>query len=315
MKKFAIVLCLGLLTCTAALAAESSAVNVSGFVNPMFLYQNNLKAGPGFIINDGAVYFAHKSDKVAALVDLPFAYKAADITKSASFSLAERGAQAYVDWMPYDLWTLRLGQFDAIHGFESADAKDRIFSRGGLVSGMAASTHTGFMNQFNWNKFTGRVYVANTASQGRTAGDNYEYGWQVLYTPAEWFRLNAGHRMTKIVAGTTNDMDLVLGTTFGKYLLDVEVAYNKLPGTDAGIGFLVHESYGLTDALTLAVRFEYLKKVTGLFSQMQVTAGPQYALSKALSVKTDYSFNTTKVINGGTSVKGHTVALGGVYNF
>lgn len=118
---------IAIFTPLAAMAADG----FSGFADMQFNWTKQQK-GRGFVLNDGAVYFAKTFSNTDFFIDIPFAWEGSTTdgtttTYSNNFKIAKEKAQAFFG-LNYDVQGTHLrvqaGQFDVPYGVDSNDSVD-----------------------------------------------------------------------------------------------------------------------------------------------------------------------------------------------
>ncbi len=286
-------------------------VKIRGFVDAQYKWQKSQDNTTGAVINDGALYFTHKTGDTELFVDLPFAYSNQGVTYDAngvaqtnnSFLVGGTKPQAFISHTMGST-KLQLGQFDTIFGLELNDSPDIVFSTQGILfANMIPLTHTGAVVSHAFGPVTVKAVAANSVTGKGDAGAQLkgkgEYGATVGYTD-QMFRASVGYLTGRIVSTNAtlqdksrNFTDLVVGGTFGSFLIDVEYAMEKFADRDQGTGLAVIPVFNINEQFSAAARYEMLKDVSvggSIFgTATQITAGVQYLMSEALRLKVDYS--------------------------
>ena len=319
-------------------AAEEPLLKVSGFVDPQLQMTSNVNTiSRGFVLNDGALYFDGKIKDVDYKVDIPFRTIYA---LGPDFAVGTTRAQAYVAQKYSNGLRWKFGQFDTTFGFESNDTADIAFSRQGIVYNYTDPfVHTGLMLGYDLSKeLAFNFYFTNPNDSGVLNKNGFQYGAQLLYT---------GSMLRGSFGGLTNldapsqmmnvYYDVTAGATLGALALDGEVSYNKsLTATPASYGYLLQALVTANDQLSFGVRGEMVsyrsQAVTpapsaststlfpstigpSLFKQVLVYVGPQYALTSAVKLKFDYTFQQATLVDGATATTEHGMNLAMVYRF
>jgi len=255
----------------------------------------------------GTLYYTHAAGAHSLFLDVPFT---ADTTNG--FSLLSPLAQAYINFGLSESVNLKVGQFDAVLGFEPSDTKDLIFTRSGLIANsMIPGNHAGFLLEKSFNKLTFTAIVATPA--GKTIMDSgADLSFAVGYGDDESpYSVSVGayqgaaddNALWNVLAG------LVISETQS---LDAEFDIGG-KSTDS-IGTLVQYTHSV-DTWAAALRAEYLKDVGGKSTQCGGTIGINKTLNDALKLKADYGMVVTKVTKDADSETTHNVGLGAIYSF
>jgi len=316
-----------LLSGMTAFAADTN-LKVGGFVDGQYYGTNNSLSTEGFVVNDGALYMQKDMDNGGFHLDLPFSSNLINgVLGGNNFNFATNKAQAYVDYKYGMGVKWRLGQFDKLYGAESNDTVDLHFTRQGLLYNQEnLRTHTGLSIGYEMDKFSIMALAADTnGSNTNLGGGKMDWGVVLAFAP-EQFHVSAGWLMRQSAAGDkTHLYDIIAGTTMGGLEANLEFAMSKPPVGDSGIGIMAEGIYGVTDMISGGVRFDYTSKLdqTGIatgtqFNDIGVTVGPQFAMTKDLRVKADYTFTSmsvTPTVAGVDATKKHEYALAAVYKF
>jgi len=321
-----------------SVASAADGVKVSGFAAPGFKWVQD--TSNSFSVMDGAVYLSHSMDMAEVMVDIPFATSTAAGAGN-NFAIATGKAQAYVGHK-FDMgmhW--KLGQFDYAGGYEGNDAPTHMFANGSvIVEGMLPVTHTGFSAGFAPSDMLDvNLIVANQRNLGTqpdagTTGSydsKYDIGASVNAN-MDTFKLGVHFLYGEVASSVTSMLlDVVASTQVSGMDLALDVVYNNVKDFDAQFGIGVQAGYAVSDQASFGARFEYAKLTTPtlqavlaavgapadtLFKVMTFTVGPQYAVTKALKVKADYTLAKTEAdASGADSETDHTVAVAAVYSF
>lgn len=279
----------------------------------------------GFGVEDGAVYVNYAKDKLSAVLDIAFrrgkdvdTNGAATQPNQSSGSLIAFGvdkSQVYVKYQATSWLAVDFGQFDTIFGVELNDSKDRVFGKTGLVYDQTLPvTHTGVMAEATEGMFYGKAFAANPNNKGSygtstTGDDKTEYGAAIGITH-DLFHAQAGY-MTRAINkangdgnGTRTLTDLIVGTTWQGFALDVE--YNILANANKntltpadpndtetnGTGLLALASYKFNDSWMAGVRYEQLSDDPSSASWKSATAtgaAVHYRVSPELELRAEYT--------------------------
>lgn len=331
MKKFGLIVASGL-GVSFGLQAQTD-VKVSGFVDAQYEWtsQKNNTKGNNFLVNDGAVYFGKKMGAGEVFVDIPFRTKTrSEVTianDNANFVIGQSKAQAYVGWKYENGFSWRLGQFDALYGFEAADTGDLMFSRSGLIAGnlpvnMGAATaasaivptvHTGWTGAYEFSDLLNvQFLISNPSDRGAMVEHNPDFGAKIN-TKFDIFTASLGGLWKRQGEFDGYLYDLIAGTEVRQWSFNIEATLDKaaVGGAKSRWGSLLQVAYKYSDQLNLGTRFEYTKQ--DKLKYMSWTVGPQYALSKELTAKIDYTLG--KGDDSGTKATGHAAYISAVYRF
>jgi hypothetical protein len=313
---------------TDTIQSNTPQTKLGGFVDVQYKWQKNHDLNTGAVINDGAIYLSHSTGGSELVIDLPFAFgvvtNAPDPDINNALILGNSKSQAYIAHS-FGQSRIQLGQFDTIYGVERNDAPDIFFTNQGILySRMTPRTHTGALLSHAIGQMNVKLLAANsTAGIGDTGaqlGGKGEYGASLEYADAT-FRAAVGYLTGRIVTlpgESRNFTDLRVGTTMGRFDLDIEYSLEKIASNDQGTGLAVFPVYRFSDHLALGVRFEQLKKVEPLIaapleSEESLTIGLQHHVNNALALKTD--FTEIKKNDGTVTTKDQLWAFSAVYKF
>lgn len=316
------------LTPAGAALAEGMPFKINGFADGQFHWDSSGGTNNnGFSLHDGAIYLSAEVSGAKLMVDLPFNSNS-DTSNFMHTMFAK--AQAYVGYKyDFGFWW-QLGQWDTIYGFEANDTKDITFSRhGSIYNEVTPATHTGLLIGYNFTDTVGfKALIANgsstavaaleydgESSTGLSGGRNFQYGGQLFFN-GDMLHAAVGYLYEKKSNDTNGLLDVTLGADLGDIDVDGEFVYKQIPNvSDSGIGFGLEGVYHtMDDDLGLGLRFDWLSKFTN-DSEIEITAGPQYKLTKNLTGKFDYTFGSVKAVSGGTSETTHAINVSALYAF
>ncbi len=95
---------------------------------------------------------------------------------------------------------------------------------------------------------------------------------------------------------------------------DLEFDLRKVGGADWGMGVMSHNVYAFTDALSVGLRGDWIRKIVN-YQVLQLTAGPQWVAHEHLRLKTDYTVSRTQAAAGGLKTTAHGVNISGILVF
>jgi hypothetical protein len=294
--------------------AGGDALKVSGFVDAQY---QSAGIDSSFVVQDSALYFSKTMSSGEVMLDLPLS--SARNADNPHFSVGLGKAQAYLGYKYESGLSWKIGQFDTPFGFELNDTKDITFSTQGLVYGVIPVVHTGLLVGYSLSDSVGiKLLAANHHDLGTMAGLTPDWGGQLTANVGS-IRSSAGLLVTDKNSGEEFLIDLLLGTTLGDLALDgwvdIKKVNNKAGTTTLGTGYFLQAIYGLSDKLSAGVRGELTKNIGVNDTVTQLTVGPQYALTKELKFRADYSIKGAQVLAGGTTATSHSANIGAVYSF
>lgn len=281
---------LSVMTVVALVGVSASAnTKVSGFVDAQYNWTNTAVAPNNlgqFMVADGAVYVSKEMDGGKAMADLGFT--AAGVTVD----------QAYVNYKyAGGLWWT-LGLFDSHFGIQANDSADFVFSGAGLVYNRAIlpKTFTGLQlgydmgNDMSLNVVLGTPFTKIFAPQ-------FKYNGTV--------RFGVGANIDLTTTGTTAYLiDAKVGGDFGNIGVDVGFNYDNTSAIGITAQAVMKD---LMDKVNAGARFD-MQTAAGA-STFGITVGPQFAMTKDMTVKADYTLTSAS----GTMT--HGIALAGVHKF
>lgn len=287
----------------------------------------------GFNLEDGALYGNYEKGKMSVIADVAFRRgKEIDIVDgnatptstpqapnqsvNSNFGIGVDKSQLYIKYRLTDEVTIDFGQWDTALGVELNDSKDRIFGKTGMVfDNFIPNTQTGLMIEYT--KFGAYVkgFAVNPNGKGSygkssTGDENTEYGGVLGYSN-ELIHGQVGYMarpMNKY--GTTGRgnrqlFDALVGTTYGRFALDLEYSHLSDPSKDgftsgvadlekAAQGYMLLTSYKFTDDFLAGLRVERITDLvfgtTAIKSGQSYGTSLHYKLSNDLELRTDYLY-------------------------
>jgi hypothetical protein len=266
-------------------------------------------------LHDAALQWKHKAGASEFAIDLPFGADTANPTGNA-FVFGAAKAQAYFKHNLSDAFSVQVGQFDTIYGFELNDSRDVFFTKQGLVwNNILPVTHLGILTNYTSGKVTAKVMLANPTNAGMLANKNPEAGFQLAYAVSDTSALTLGILYANQSDVSTVLYDFLAGSNVTKELrLDVEADIKTVTDQDVGMGFLVNGIYTVDSKWSLGARIEYLRKIND-YSDIGLTVGPAVQVDDHLKFRADYSWVASTVTKGADAVNSNVVAFSGIYSF
>ena len=293
-------------------------------------------------IADGAIYLSKELGRGKMMVDVPFSYRADNVTQTANagFTSAFRSfntkAQAYISW-GYDFGlTWQLGRFDSPFLNEANDTVGLgPYTSQGAIFGALPRMHNGLMLTYGRGPVTvmgiasrpsGNVATATstTAADARPNGENLEYGVLGKYT-MDMMYVGAGIYLHKPNTETHSIIEVMAGTKMSDWTIDAQALFTKVATSGAESGFAVGGTinYNWDKMWAFGIRPNYLSKVgsasahtaNGNHSTFEVTVGPQATMTDDLRLRADYKWTSTKATSGATSQNSSAYTLSAVYKF
>jgi hypothetical protein len=224
---------------------------LSGFIDAQAQISSTGARKNGFLVNDGALYISHLTERLEAKIDIPFRMAGLE---TANFELGATRAQAYVSWKWNNGLRVKLGQFDTTFGLEANDTVDVPFTRQGIVyNSTDPFVHTGMMLSYDWAKeLSLNFYLADPNDRGVMIGKNPQFGAQILY--ASELRLTAGALLTDVGVGWAIYADTTAGVTLGKFTVDTEVNLNQSPTLTRSYGLLGQVMWSANEEFSYGTR-------------------------------------------------------------
>lgn len=297
-------------------SAKAADTEFSGFAAPTFLWSDGSTNNLGFHVRDGALYIMHKQGSAKAMVDLPFSFNS---TSAGSFNFAMTQAQAYYHVMYDNGLNWRLGQWDRLNGFETVDLNGIPFTRGGFVRGAFSAVKAGATVGYDGGSYSIDIlfnHPNGTTNHQATGAGNYEFGIHSDWLKGQSFELGLG----AIAYNSVYTIDAIFGLGLGNLDLDIEGVF-QTGGAETGIGILARLMTDFSDDMSGGVRIEYGSNLATAGSaaaandsQIAVTVGPQFKVTKAMLLKLDYTFDSTTP-SGGSAATSHIAGLGATYSF
>lgn len=311
----------------AAGSAQAGDTEWGGFAAPQFKYANQAASNTGFHLADGAIYINHKEGVAKFILDVPYKYS----PTAGSVSIGATKAQAFVHVSYDNGFNWRLGQFDTLHGFEKNDLKNIHFAEAGFIGTHFSTTNTGTSLGYDGGSWGVDLVFANPAgatdhinSSTASLQKKYEYSLHTEWLRGQMFNINFGiQALNKVFT-----WDAIFGFGFGKVDADLEIIA-QTGGVSTGFGLLGQVMTDFTDDISGGIRLEYGTKLasngvntkdSGILanythSRFAATIGPQFKLTKAMKLKVDYTFDSTKLTSAGTATSTHSGVVGAVYSF
>lgn len=311
MRTIRLIASIGLLVVT---SINAEGTKVGGFVDAQYHWD---KGGnnQGFVVNDGAVYLNHDMATCSAVIDLPFTGTQTALT-GANFTIAQTKMQAFVTHKYDNGLGWKLGQFDTPFGLEARDSKDNAMARTGIVSGVLPTVHTGVWADYAIGGTKLNFLVANQRDNNQlnrpgTAGTRVtDLGVQVT-TGLGGINLAVGGLFNKVAGETGYLIDAVVSAPLSSVNLGFELAMQKTAGAaDTTMGIVGLVGYAINDTMGLDARVSYLAKATAAVdSQMEISVGPNFSMSKAMKCKVHYTMLTTTAATGLPAVESTSSAV------
>ncbi|MBS1983739.1 MAG: outer membrane beta-barrel protein [Bdellovibrionales bacterium] len=306
-----------LLAGSVASAQGMGGTKVSGFAAPGFNWTKG--TSNGFSLMDGALYISHSADMAEVFVDIPFASTGGT---TQAFTVGGAKAQAYVGHKMDMGMNWKLGQFDTTMGYEGNDAVDHMFAMSSPLVGMRPVVHTGFKVGYDFSDMLGvNLMIANSDTNVPNAADRkYDFGARVA-GKMDAMKFGIEWLYSEVAASTTRNLfDITAGTKMGAMSADLDVAISKVKNVDTMFGFGLQLGYAVSDMLSVGARGEYMKAgaltATSLTKTFDFTVGPQYMVTKAFTLKADYSLKNEKLdVSGATGTTTHYINVAGIYKF
>lgn len=335
---FLLTLVLGFTNGSFAYAAASDALKLGGFVDAGFSWAN-VGNNNSFGVNDGALYLSKGLDGGEVFVDLPFSgglrtgstfigtttvdatthtgtvSGALDNANDSNFTIGANKAQAYLAFKYENGISWKIGQFDSLLAYEANDLVDVMFTRGGLMGAqLPALVHTGGTIGVNYDPFFVDVFVANPANKAQMSGNIADYGLKVKFN-SKMLWMNLGFWQNQNTGGGTNVTYLSYGggLSFGQLEANLDLLFRKTVVSTA-LGWQLNTGYHLTDQVCAGIRAELLNRFAN-HQQISFTAGPQYKLTRDMSVKLDGTAIMTKTIASASLVRSYSAGVAGIYSF
>lgn len=291
-------------------AQAADGTKVGGFVDVQYQW-NKAGTAAGFALSDAAVYLNSDMGMCSATMDLPIAMN----FSTAAVAFGAGKAQAFVHHKYSNGVNWRLGQFDSLFGLEANDTKDNAMASLGIVkTNITPFVHAGTTVGYDAGNFKVNLILAK--QQAAAANADSQYGAHVNGAFGD-LSVGAGVLLGKRSGESTNLIDAVLNYKAGKVGFGAEFVMKKDPsvGTDTALGIAALMGFGMTDTMGLDARFGYVSKaITGNSSTIEISAGPSFNMSKAMTCKVHYTF-TSATPTTGEGTTSHAAAIASVYTF
>ncbi len=302
-KKVGLVAALSSMVFVSAVKADDG-MKVGGFVDPQLQYTQNV--GARVVLNDGAVYLTKSLGDGMAMIDLTFN----DLTVNGKAD--DFQSQAFAAYKYSNGFNWKVGQFDGIFGFERNDTVDVEFANQGLAYALQPKVHQAVLVGYEVSKSMNvQAFVGGSDASGLAGvvgAGNPQIGAKFAYN--DGLRLAVGGTMEseKVAAdATAMFLNATAGMDFGSLSLDAEYSMDNtgVDGVDATTGVGVYAGYGMTDSTKLGARW------TMVGDDMAITVGPNFEMTKDLTVKFDVDY----AMNSATDANTAALAVAATYRF
>jgi len=264
------------------------------------------------VLRDAALYFNSTSGSTSFTFDMPFT---AVTPGSNDLLIGFNKAQAYVKHSYSNGANWTLGQFDGIFGRERNDTVDLFFANQGALYASQPVTNTGIGVGYDLSKTMGvQVYASGSNGEGTSSlGDKPEFGAKLAMSGD--YNIGVGGYYQK-VTDTTKLLytNLTVGTKMAGMDLGFEATYAKSGDSDAGMGFSLNGTTKVMGDIEGGIRAQYLSKIAD-FKEMELTAGLRQKMGQNLTVKANYTYDSTTATDGATAVTDHSGVIAAVYGF
>jgi len=309
----------GVLAGVNAFAAEASNWKVGGFVDGQFGWNSvtaTMNSAGGFKLGDAAIRIGHEEKDSNVEIDIPVnaVLPTGFLAGYTGTGFGSEKGQAYVAHKYSMGVSWKLGMFDSPFGMESNWSDQSWAANTGLVYSLLPKTFMGATVSYTSGTLTATIMGAdarNTSSwatsPGFTAVTGPDLGLQIAYGGAkDTVTAKVGFLYNSVVA-LGYLVDVGVGLKMGSFKADI--GFDMLnPATVSQMGIFVAPTFTFSDTVGAGARIEYVStapSVTGL----QVTAGPDFQMSKALKVRPQYTFTSP---TPGTAT--HGVVVSAVYS-
>jgi len=309
----------GVLAGVNAFAADG--VKVGGFVDSQFQWNSvttGFNAG-GFKLGDAGLRFGAEDKDSSLAIELPVTAILSTVNgifAGATSGLGSLKGQVYVAHKYSMGLSWKLGVFDSPFLIESNWSDRNWAATPGQVIGMAGlpKTFAGLM----LNYMAGPVNVGLLVSDLRgtstwgtgplfTSSSSPDLGLQLGYGgEKDTFTAKVGFLYNSAVA-VGYLIDAEIGLHMGSFKADIGFDMMN-PATVSQMGIFVQPTFAINDTIGAGLRFEYVSTAPSV-STMQITAGPDFTMSKALKVRPQY---TLTMPSPGTM--SHGAVLSAVYS-
>ena len=289
-----------------AIASESG---FSGFVDAQLAAGRESNAAG---IQDGALYFAQEKEGSRVFIDVAFQLKSSSTN---DFTVFLNKGQAAVSHRILEKLELKLGQFDAVSGLERNDTRDIRFTRQGPLYATQPVTLTGLSITSSFgDAWTAQGVISGAENEGtREIGKRPEIAGRI-----EWkgpITLSASGTYRSLNAATQRlYVNATAQAALGPANIGVQLSLARAGNSPTGAGAGLIADYALSERSGLGARAEFVSRFSS-FRTVALTTGPQYQLTSALRVKTDYTLTQEQVTSAGKSATNHQAALSAIYSF
>ena len=299
--------------------------SVKGYVDAGYQWIEEDSLNGGFRLQSAALYLEHRYQQTRFFFDLPIQWEGpldtdndgtADSAATNNFVLARERTQLYVEHGFTD-WTVTLGQFDSIYGFESADSADIFFARLAWVGiNVSHTTHNGLLvnRQFapHWSL---NFIVADAGGQGALGNTSPEYGIQIGWTQNNGY-LKLGYIEYSDHGDPMRFSEALVGWSQPKWELHLELDHVDQVGQQEDTqAYLLSFAYHLTDSWSWGFRLDGAKDYPGTYRRQDQTFGLRHLVHDHLQIKADYRQAKWETVAGSPENKEKSFGLAAVYQF
>ena len=289
-------------------AIGADGIKLGGFVDAQYMWQK--AATNSFGVADGAIYLGKSLGAGEVMVDMPFTFVSNSTNATPGVPPGNAilagfdKAQAWVSWKYDNGLGWKLGQFDTIFRFEGNDSVDNFFASGSIFGAHFAPTSTGLLLSYD---------VSDTLAVNAVVADPAGAGVMTDGKPDIGFKISSKmDALSASVGGMFMQSDwifnVIAGTKMDKTAVDLEVTFSSKSDV-SGLGFGIYVSDELTETMKLGARFEF-DKVSETVTNMALSVGPSFEMSKALTTRIGYVLNMPEGAD-----KGHGVTISAAHRF
>ena len=305
-------------------STSDSSTTISGFADVGYSWIDEDSFNSGFRLFAGSLMVEHKFQDSRFYLDLPIKWAGpldtdndgiADSAATNNFDLAKEKAQLYLEHKVGE-WTLTLGQFDSIYGYEANDAADNFFARLAWVGiNVSHGTHNGLMLAHQRGPWSLNLIASDAVGKGSLGNTSPEYGGMIGYTQENGY-LKFGYIEYSDHGDPMRFSEILMGLMRDHWELHLELDHvDQVGQQDDTQAFLVSFTSQANDKWAWGLRFEGTSDYPGTYRRMDQTAGLKRTVNDHLVVKLDYRHSKSQSTQGATESKEDSAALSAVYRF
>lgn len=273
-----------------------SEVNLSFFYDVQFQSKTD-DSEETFLLQDSSIYAGYEGDRHSLYIDIPIVQKSdddLDNSVGSEFLIGEGRAQFYTTHEVGEGFTLTVGQFDSLVGFEANDTLELDFAQvTSFLDAAFIDTQLGVMGSIDLGQFRVDLTVGNKGGRSNTQGDGVEYGSSLVYQTKRIEAYASYLTFTDKGVDSANESenltDLYFGYIFNSFRVDLEYALlDQKTQQDLSIGTLTRLSYYANEKLTYLLRYEDTENLNNTAEAHSYALGVKYLHLENYILKLNY---------------------------